>query len=172
MGSSLCFSDSQKSRDELKLLYNKQQYKLNGPPHLFKPTPIIKILIYDEEIEKEDSPQTEIIEQQNNIQNDQSLSYLAQQSEEIDSTQQKPWIKKTYAIETINVSNFKNDENNNKNNSSQQINSSREYSMLNGRNKNMKEFSNISIQLGQQGSITNVTYDKKQIKIKRQIMNK
>ncbi|CAD8144772.1 unnamed protein product [Paramecium pentaurelia] len=171
MGSSLCFKDSQKSTDEIKLISNKQ-YKLNGPPHLFKPTPIVNILMFDEQIEKEESPQTEILDSLSNIQNVQQFSYTAQQSEEIDSTQSKPWIKKTYAIQTINVSNFKNDENNNKNNNSQPRNSSREHNISIGKNKNMKQGSNISIQLGQQGSISNATLDKKQLKTKSQYKNK
>ncbi|CAD8059765.1 unnamed protein product [Paramecium sonneborni] len=162
MGSSLCFTDSQKSKDELKLPFNNH-CKQNGPPNLFKPTPIVKILIFDEQIEKEE---TDINEQENYIQNDQSISYVAQQSEEIDSNQQRPWIKKTYAIETINVSNFKNDEYNNKNNNTQQKNISREHTITNRRNKFVKQVSNISIQLGQQDSFSNVTYDKNQIKIK------
>ncbi|CAD8048308.1 unnamed protein product [Paramecium primaurelia] len=170
MGSSFCFQPSEKSRDELKLITNKQ-YKLNGPPHLFKPTPIVNISIFDEQIEKEESPQIEILEQPNNASNDQQFSYIAEQSEEIDSSQQNPWIKKTYAIETINVSNLKNDENNNnKNNISQQTNFHKENNIqIIGKTKNMKEVSIISIK---QGSNTNVTYDKQQLKNKTQNKNK
>ncbi|CAK58319.1 unnamed protein product (macronuclear) [Paramecium tetraurelia] len=171
MGSSLCFQDSQKSTNELKLRCSKQ-YKLNGPPHLFKPTPIVSVLMFDEQIEKEESPQTEILESLNNIQNVQQFSYMAQQSEEIDSTQSKPWIKKTYAIQTINVSNFKNDENNNKNNNYQLRNSSREQNISSGKYKNLKEDSNVSIQLGQSGSISINTFDKKQLKTNSQYKNK
>ncbi|CAK88029.1 unnamed protein product (macronuclear) [Paramecium tetraurelia] len=162
MGSSFCFQASQKSRDELKLITNKQ-YKLNGPPHLFKPTPIVKILIFDEQIEKEESIEIETLEQPNNPINDQQFSYIAQQSEEIDGSQSKPWIKKTYALETINVSNIKSDEN--YNNAHQYKNSEKERNIYGGKAKNLKEAQIISIQ---QGSNISVSSDKKQLKNKTQ----
>ncbi|CAD8137573.1 unnamed protein product [Paramecium octaurelia] len=163
MGSSFCFQASQKSRDELKLITNKK-YKLNGPPHLFKPTPIVNILIFDEQIEKEESLEIDTLEQPSNPINDQQFSYIAQQSEEIDSSQSKPWIKKTYALETINVSNIKSDEN--YNNAHQYKNSEKERYTQGGRAKNQKEAQIISIQ---QGSNISVSSEKKQPKINTQI---
>ncbi|CAD8053630.1 unnamed protein product [Paramecium sonneborni] len=168
MGTSICVKGSQQTQSEVKT-NSTRSLKLNGPPHLFKPTPIISILITDQQVEKEESPKKELSEQQNQSQAEQRLQYTAQQSEEIDSQQQNPWIKKNFVIEVINVSRFKNDDisysnNVNLNNSFEQKNSLGEASKQKPilKNKSGQDSSNISISAGSQRSIKKVSFDKKQ----------
>ncbi|CAK74986.1 unnamed protein product (macronuclear) [Paramecium tetraurelia] len=148
---------------------SQRSYKLNGPPHLFKPTPIISILITDEQVEKEESPKKEVIQQQSQKQLEQQFQYTAQQSEELDSQQQNPWIKKNFAIEAMNLTKIKNSDVNNSNNgilnnSFDQKNSfietSKQKPIL--KNKNGQDLSNLSISAGSQRSIKKVSFDKKQ----------
>ncbi|CAD8044517.1 unnamed protein product [Paramecium primaurelia] len=168
MGTSICVKGTQQTQVEVKTI-SQRTYKLNGPPHLFKPTPIISVLIFDEQVEKEESPKKEIIQQQSHKQIEKQIQYTAQQSEELDSQQQNPWIKKNFAIEAINVSKVKNDDinnsnNGNLNNSFDQKNSfaetSRQKPIL--KNKSGQDVSNVSISAGSQRSIKKVSFDKKQ----------
>ncbi|CAD8132721.1 unnamed protein product [Paramecium octaurelia] len=168
MGTSICVKGSQQPQVEVKTI-SQRSYKLNGPPHLFKPTPIISILIADEQVEKEESPKKELIQQQSQKQLEQQFQYTAQQSEELDSQQQNPWIKKNFAIEATNLSKVKNSDvnnsnNGNLNNSFDQKNSfietSKQKPIL--KNKSGQDLSNVSISAGSQRSIKKVSFDKKQ----------
>ncbi|CAD8135171.1 unnamed protein product [Paramecium pentaurelia] len=168
MGTSICVKGSQQTQVEIKTI-SQHSNKLNGPPNLFRPTPIISILITDEQVEKEESPKNELSQLQNERQVDQLFFYTALQSEEIDSQQQNPWIKKNFAIEAINVSKLKNDDMNNSyngnlNNSFDQKNSfadtSKQKPIL--RKRSGQESSNISLSAGSQRSIKKVSFDKKQ----------
>lgn len=60
MGAQICPRITKEKHLELKIKPN-QEYKLSGPPHLFRPTPIIKILINDDQIDKEETPMKESI---------------------------------------------------------------------------------------------------------------
>ncbi|CAK85434.1 unnamed protein product (macronuclear) [Paramecium tetraurelia] len=172
MGTSICVKESKQAQEEIKTR-SQCLSKIVGPPHLFKPTPVISILITDEQVEKEESPKNELSQSQNGRRSEQLLFYTAQQSEEIDSQQQNPWIKKNFAIEAINISKFKNDDmnnskngnpNDNLNNSFEQKNSMAEPSKQKPalRKRSGQESSNISNSAGSQRSIKKVSFDKKQ----------
>ncbi|CAD8061575.1 unnamed protein product [Paramecium sonneborni] len=159
MGTSICVKGFQSNQSEVKI-NSKCSHKLNGPPNMFKPTPIISILITDQQVEKEESPKKELNEQQNQNKCEQLFQY---------TLTIKSMDKKNFVIETINVSKFKNDEMHNSNNFNQnnlceQKNSLNETSKQKHilKNKSGQDSSNISISADSQKSIKKVSIDKKQ----------
>ncbi|CAD8106724.1 unnamed protein product [Paramecium primaurelia] len=98
MGNSICPKQRTLSIHEVRVFIKR-------PPCTIKLEKVSKIILVDDVIEREDSPQNPQI-QKTEIE-ESKMQYTAQQSEEMDNTVQRPWLKK--AQPQCNDSGMKND---------------------------------------------------------------